>query len=151
MTDTATLPRSNVIDLFSIRDNPELLLPLANQGISCGFPSPADDYLEESVDLNALLIKNKASTFLGRVKGHSMVEANISEGDVLVIDRASTPSTGNIALCHIDGEFTVKRLGIKGETVTLYPANASYNPIVVSPETSFCVWGIVTFIIHKAK
>ena len=126
-------------------------LPLATQGIRAGFPSPADDYLESSLDLNELIIKDKEATFYGRVQGNSMEDALIYEGDIVVIDRSIEAKTGAIALCHLDGEFTVKTLEFASDHIILKPANVEYNPIIVTQENDFSVWGVVTYIIHKAR
>jgi len=143
-----TIPTN--IDLFRAEDGCELLLPIAALGISCGFPSPAEDYMEQSIDLNQILIKDKESTFFGRVKGDSMRDANIQEGDVLIIDRSLTAKNNTIALCMLNGEFTVKRILKRAGNITLVPANPGYKPILITPEMDFAVWGIVTYIIHKA-
>ncbi|MGA9325763.1 MAG: translesion error-prone DNA polymerase V autoproteolytic subunit, partial [Salegentibacter sp.] len=91
----------------------KLLLPISESGISAGFPSPADDYLDSCIDLNRELIKNPDTTFFGRVKGDSMREAGIHNGDLLIIDKSLEPRSGKIAVCFIDGEFTVKRIKIE--------------------------------------
>jgi DNA polymerase V len=145
----STLPPN--ITLYRSEDASELALPIACNGISCGFPSPAEDYIEQSIDLNKLLIKDKEATFFGRVKGNSMLDANIHDGDVLIIDKSLNPCNGCIALCMLNGEFTVKRMEIQGQQVTLYPANPKYKPIQVSPDMDFLVWGIVTYAIHKTR
>jgi DNA polymerase V len=138
-----TLKFYRASDLFSVE------IPLIRQGIVAGFPSPAEDYLECSLDLNELMIKDKESTFYGRVQGDSMQDALIFEGDILVIDRSLTPKNGCIALCQLDGEFTVKTLEIGEKQVTLVPANKEFKDIVVTEDREFSVWGVVTFVIHK--
>lgn len=145
------LPRSQHLELFPAGHAPALALPLATFGISCGFPSPADDYMEQSLDLNQILIKDKEATFFGRVKGDSMEDANIRHGDVLVIDRSLEAQNNSIALCMLNGEFTVKRLALKNGSITLHPANPQYKPIPITPELEFSVWGVVTYVIHKAR
>jgi len=120
--------------------------------IKAGFPSPAED-IREKLNLTDLLVRHKASTFFFRVDGVSMVDAGMDEGDVIIVDRALEPSNGCLAVCFLDGEFTVKRVSIGPEGVFLLPANAhnpKYRPIPVSPEDSFAVWGVVTYIIKKA-
>ena len=123
--------------------------PMAASGISAGFPSPADDYMEPGIDLNAELIRNPGSTFFGRVRGVSMKEAGIDEGDVLVIDRSLESRNGAVAVCFLDGEFTVKRISITPEGLFLLPANSDYHPIRITEENEFVVWGIVTYVIKK--
>jgi len=137
------------IELFRASDGPGLALPFACQGISCGFPSPADDYIEQAIDLNKVLIKDHESTFFGRVSGQSMINANIHQGDVVIIDRSLKPRNDCIALCLLNGEFTVKRLEISPTRIVLHPANPDYKSTLITPETDFSVWGVVTYVIHK--
>ena len=117
--------------------------------VQAGFPSPAQGEYADSIDLNRALITNPASTFCARVIGDSMVDAGINEGDLLIIDRSITPYDGSIAVCFIDGEFTVKRLSIHDDAVYLTPANASFPELKVSEDSNFQVWGIVSHIIKK--
>jgi len=128
---------------------PGVKIPLAVTGISAGFPSPAEEYMETAIDLNRELIRNPGATFFGRVRGFSMKDAGISEGDVLVIDRSLEPRNGSIAVCFIDGEFTVKRIAIEKDGVYLTPANKEFKPLKISGENEFIVWGIVTWVIKK--
>lgn len=120
--------------------------------IKAGFPSPAQDYIELSIDLNKELIKHPASTFLGRVDGDSMIDAGLHDGDILVIDKILKPVDGDMVVCFIDGEFTVKYIGLdekdKG-VIWLIPANDKYQPIKVTEENSFIVWGKVIRIISE--
>lgn len=121
------------------------------ESIQAGFPSPAEDYMELAIDLNKELVKNPNATFYGRVRGNSMTEAGIFEGDVLVIDRSVMPFNGCTAVCFLDGEFTVKRLHIAKNIIRLMPANPDFSPIEVESGQSFLVWGVVTYIIHTCK
>lgn len=121
-----------------------LELPFIDAGISAGFPSPADDFIELSIDLNKQLIKNKDTTFFAKVKGHSMKNAGIFDGDLLIIDKSLEPQNNKIAICQIDGEFTVKRIKIEKGIVWLIAENEEYKPIKVTPENDFIIWGIVT-------
>ncbi|MCW8819831.1 MAG: translesion error-prone DNA polymerase V autoproteolytic subunit [Ignavibacteriaceae bacterium] len=139
------------IDFYSADLMTELELPLASSEISAGFPSPAEDHLELKLDLNKELIRHPSATFYGRVKGYSMVDAGIDEGDILVIDKSLDPKEGDIAVCFLDGEFTVKRIGKQGGRMCLMPANEEFEPIPVTGENEFIVWGIVTYVIHKAR
>ncbi len=116
--------------------------------ISCGFPSPADDHLDEAIDLNKELIKNKSTTFFGRVNGDSMKDAGLDDGDLLIIDKSKKPSNGSIAVCFLDGEFTVKRIKIERDRVWLIAENIKYPPIEVTADNEFLIWGIV---IHAIK
>ncbi len=142
---------SKSIHLFRAHAVAPLALPMACQGISCGFPSPAADYMEQVLDLNQVLIKDKEATFLGRVQGDSMQDAQIFEGDVLVINRALEPKNNDIILGMLCGEFTVKRFEKSAGTIVLHPANPRYRPIVVAPDMDFSVWGVVTYVIHKTR
>lgn len=118
-------------------------------GISAGFPSPANDYLESTIDLNDELIRNPMTTFFGRARGVSMRDAGIGDGDLLVVDKSIKPSSGMIAVCFIDGEFTLKKLLLGNDVITLLPANPEYKPILVTEENDFLIWGIVTYVIKK--
>lgn len=124
-------------------------LPMFLESVSAGFPSPADDYLESKLDLNDLLIKNPAATFFVRVTGDSMIKAGIYSGDILVVDRSLDPKEGSIVIAVINGELTVKRLGYKGKEVYLLPENKFYNPIKITDEMNFEVWGVVRSVIHS--
>jgi len=136
------------IDFYNSVTETELQLPFA-EGISAGFPSPAEEYIELSLDLNKALIHHPSSTFFGRVKGHSMRDAGIHDGDILVIDKSLTPENGKRAVCYIDGEFTLKTLKVDTSGIWLIPANPEYKPIKVTDDNDFIVWGIVTYVIHK--
>lgn len=136
-----------MIDIFSADTETELKLPFVDSGISAGFPSPALDFIDVSIDLNRHLIKHPSATFYGRVKGDSLKNAGISNGDLLVIDRSLEPKNGKIAVCFIDGEFTAKRIQIAKDEIWLIPENEAYKPIRVTEENNFLVWGIVTHVI----
>lgn len=117
--------------------------------VQAGFPSPAQGEYADSIDLNRALITNPAATFCARVIGNSMVDVGINEGDLLIIDRSLTPHDGSIAVCFIDGDFTVKRLSVKEEGLFLTPANASYPELRVAEDSHFEVWGVVSHIIKR--
>ena len=117
--------------------------------IQAGFPSPAQGEFADTIDLNRALINNPAATFCARVIGNSMVDAGINEGDLLIIDRSITPHDGCIAVCFIDGDFTVKRLAVRDDGVYLQPANASFPEIKVFEDSDFQVWGVVSHIVKK--
>jgi len=142
------LYNSNNLEFYSADFKTNLHLPFVDTGISAGFPSPADDFIELSIDLNKTLIKNKDTTFFAKVKGHSMKNAGINNGDLLVIDRSLQPQDNKIAICQIDGEFTVKRIKIEKNIIWLIAENEDYKPIKVTPENEFMIWGIV---IHSIK
>ena len=119
--------------------------------VKAGFPSPAED-IREKLDLVKLLVRHKASTFFFRVSGVSMVDADMDEGDIIIVDRAVDPYNNCKAVCFIDGEYTVKRIEIMDGRVRLMPANEMderYKPIEVNEENSFMVWGVVTYVIKK--
>jgi DNA polymerase V len=124
-------------------------LPFISEGIKAGFPSPAADFEETKISLDSFLIKNKEATFYAKASGNSMTGAGIDNGDILVIDRSIEPSDNKIAICFIDGEFTVKRIKIKNQKLFLHPENDSYKPIEVLEENEFMIWGIVTYVIKK--
>ena len=119
--------------------------------VRAGFPSPAADYIDQSIDLNKELIAHPSATFFVRIKGHSMKDAGMEDGDVVLIDRAIKASDGKIALCCWNGEFTIKRLSYKGKALWLLPANDCFAPIEVTAEMEMVVWGVVTYIIKKAR
>jgi DNA polymerase V len=126
-------------------------IPLFASEVAAGFPSPAEGYLEETLDLNQLLISHPAATFFVRASGDSMIGAGIHSGDVLVVDRALEPKHRDIVIAALHGEFTVKRLLLKGKTVTLAPENPAFPLIPIGPEEQLHIWGVVTYVIHKAQ
>ncbi|MFI5334352.1 MAG: LexA family protein [Chlamydiales bacterium] len=122
-------------------------IPLASSSVSAGFTSPAEDTVDQTLDLNAHLVRHPAATFFVRVSGNSMEGANIFSGDILVVDRSLQATSGKIVVAIVENEFTVKRL-VKSKGKTLLVAeNPAYPPI----ENNFEVWGVVTYIIHAAK
>ena len=125
--------------------------PLVAWHISCGFPSPADDYRESELDINELVIAHPEATFYVRVSGDSMEGAGICEGDVLVVDRALDPWENAIIVALVNGECTVKRLSTIGNTLFLMPENPLYDPLPITEEMEFRVWGIATYVIHKLR
>ena len=135
------------IEFYSAFVGPAMQLPYVESGISAGFPSPADDFLDLKIDLNKELVKNPSSTFYGRVKGDSMNDVGINDGDLLVIDKSLEPVDGKIAVCYIDGEFTVKRIKIDKDCCWLMPANDKYSPVKVTADNEFLIWGIVINVI----
>lgn len=126
----------------------KLKVPLV-EGIRAGFPSPAEDFAEPTLDLNRYVIKNPASTFYARITGDSMEGAGISDGDVVVIDKSLEPKDGNIAVCFIDGEFTLKRILLDKGRLWLQPANPKFKPIEITEENHFLVWGVVTHVVKN--
>lgn len=120
--------------------------------IKAGFPSPADDYLHDSLDFNRDLIKNPEATFYGRVSGDSMIEAGICDSDIAVIDRSLQPVDGDVIVAFVNGEFTIKYLDLKHKEegyIELRPANANYLPIRIDADDNFRVWGVVVWTIKQ--
>ena len=124
-------------------------IPLLNDSVSAGFPSPADDYTEENIDLNEHLISNPFSTFFLRVKGESMINAGIKDKDLIVVDKSLTARPGNIIIAMIDGEFTIKRLSIKNDELYLKAENNNYPDFRFKNHINVQIWGVVIYSIHS--
>lgn len=140
------------IQLYMIDTATALPLLYADAGIRAGFPSPAQDYISESIDLNKELIEHPASTFYAKVVGDSMAGEGITEGDILVIDKSLEPEHGDLAVCCLDGEFTLKRLNFAAaDHLYLMPSNRRYRPIEVTKDDSFSVWGVVLYTIKANR
>ena len=122
---------------------------LAEEGISAGFPSPADDFKEVRISLDKELVKNKDATFYARVDGDSMIGAGLEDGDLLVIDRSLNPENGRIAVCLIDGGFTVKRIKKEKNKLYLIPENKKYKAVELIEGNELIIWGIVEYVIKK--
>ena len=129
----------------------EELPRMAQEGIHAGFPSPANDYMTQAIDLNRELVKHPAATFYGRVVGDSMIDAGVEEGDILVIDKSLDAQDGDMAVCFVDGEFTLKHLRLHTGGISLVPANKKYPVIEVGEGTDFKMWGVVTYVIKKVR
>ena len=127
----------------------EIKIPYINHGVSAGFPSPALDFMESSLDINRILVENEVATFYVQVDGNSMIDAGIQDKDILVVDRSIEPANKKIAICLIDGEFTVKRIKLDVDCLWLMPENPNYSPIKVTEENQLIIWGIVTYVIKK--
>jgi DNA polymerase V len=124
-------------------------LPFISGGIKAGFPSPAADFDESKISLDNVLVKNREATFYAKASGTSMIGAGIDDGDILVIDRSIEPQNNKIAVCYIDGEFTVKRIKVEKDCVYLMPENANFQPIKVTDENELIIWGMVTYVIKS--
>ena len=124
-------------------------LHLVQEGISAGFPSPADDFKELRISIDQEVVRNEEATFYARVSGESMQGAGLDDGDLLVIDRSLEPQNNKIAVCFLDGEFTVKRLKVELDCIYLMPENKNYQPIKVSEGDELIIWGIVTYVVKK--
>ena len=145
-----TISHSTKIEFIPISELTEFTLPLV-VGISAGFPSPAADHIEADIDLIKLLVKNKPSTFFGRVKGDSMTDIGIDDGDILIVDKSLPYKDNCIAVCFVDQEFTVKRILIDKDVCWLIAENGKYPPIKVTSESEFIIWGVVTSVIKLFK
>ncbi|MFD0762709.1 LexA family protein [Lutibacter aestuarii] len=137
------------LEIYTADTTTSIQLPFVESGISAGFPSPADDFLDASIDLNKEFVKNPSTTFYGRVKGDSMINAGLNNGDLLIIDKSLEPVDNKIAVCFIDGEFTVKRIKIEKDIIWLIAENEKYQPIKVTADNDFIIWGIVTTVIKN--
>ena len=124
-------------------------IPLLNDSVSAGFPSPADDYTEENIDLNDHLISNPFSTFFLRVKGESMINAGIKDKDLIIVDKSLIAKPGNIVIAMIDGEFTIKRLSIKNDELYLKAENNNYPDFRFKNHIDVQIWGVVIYSIHS--
>ena len=124
-------------------------LPLLNDSVSAGFPSPADDYTEENIDLNEHLISNPFSTFFLRVKGDSMINAGIKDKDLIIVDKSLIAKPGDIVIAMIDGEFTIKRLSIKNDELYLKAENHNYPDFSFKNHIDVQIWGVVIYSIHS--
>ncbi len=148
-TKTIRIPLSQADRVLRFIRNKEYALPIFACGVSAGFPSPADDYLEGSLDLNEHLIREPAATFFVRAKGDSMIGAGIHDGDLLVVDRSAEAKNGNVIIAIINGELSVKRYLRSKNQFELVPENPKYKPIRINEGDDVRVWGIVTNVIHQ--
>jgi DNA polymerase V len=148
---TDSPPALVVTDAYRIqRDRPRPLAVFLSR-VPAGFPSPADDYVEQRLDLNEHLIQREASTFFVRVAGRSMERAGIHDGDLLVVDRAVEPTDGAVVVAALDGELTVKRYRDRADGPALVPANEAHAPIPIEPGQELVVWGVVRHVIHEVS
>ena len=145
------LNTNNKLNFYTIEDFSLGDIPLYGDAVPAGFPSPADDYLDMDLNLHDYLVQHPSATFCVKAIGDSMVDAGIKSSDVMVIDRALTPKNNDIILAVVDGEFTVKRIKKNDDELYLIPANENYRPVKITEDMDFQVWGVVTFIIHKAN
>ncbi|WP_242678254.1 translesion error-prone DNA polymerase V autoproteolytic subunit [Neochlamydia sp. AcF84] len=129
----------------------KLLIPLFQDSVSAGFPSPAENYIEKRLDLNELMVKHPASTFFVRVQGDSMREAGVCSGDILVVDRSLAPLSGKIIVAIVNGEFMVRRYVLGSQGIQLVSAHPSSSILYVNATLDFQVWGVVTYVIHRPQ
>ncbi len=137
------------LTIYKPEDSGIVDIPVAESTVHAGFPSPADDFLEGSLDLNRLVIKHPEATFFARVEGDSMSGEGIAEGDILVVDKAAEPYDGCLAVAFVDGEFTLKRVRYEADRILLVPSNPKYRTIEISRDEDFSVWGVVRWIIKR--
>ena len=147
-TKAMRIPVSKVDYVATIVNKVLYEIPFYGNRVAAGFPSPADDYLEEKIDLNRYLVKHPASTFLVRASGESMINIGIFPNDILIVDRSLKAENGKVVIAVIDGELTVKRYRKKGNKITLEAENDSYKSIKYNQEGESYIWGIVTSVIH---
>jgi len=134
--------------IHPVTDAEPIKIPLFNCRVAAGFPSPADDYVEQTLDLNQLLVQKPAATFFVRAEGESMIGAGIHNNDILVVDRSLEASSGKIVICALNGELTVKRLAHHNGDLILQAENPDYPDIPIPAESDFMIWGVVTNVIH---
>ncbi|MCK9611284.1 MAG: translesion error-prone DNA polymerase V autoproteolytic subunit [Bacteroidales bacterium] len=139
------------LEIFKPAQGNKTELPFFSTKISAGFPSPAEDFIEKKLDLNEYLIKNPSATFFIKVSGHSMKNAGIFDGDILVVDRSIEPSDNKIVIGVVNGEFTVKRLTKENNKLYLMPENPDFKPLEINESMDVSVWGVVTYTIHKTR
>lgn len=138
-------------EIYKAKTEKKIKLPLYEYPVSAGFPSPAEDYVDKELDLNEYVIKHPAATFFVRVKGNSMQDSGISDGDLIVVDRSLEPCDNSIVVAFLDGEFTIKRVKYKNNELYLMPENSDYEPIKINKEMDFQAWGVVTHAIKEIK
>ncbi len=134
---------------FPVSQPSPVRVQLYEHQVPAGFPSPAADFTERTLDLNEFIVKHPAATFFVKVSGDSMQNAGIYDGDIIVVDKSLRAVHGNIVLALIHGEYTVKRLHFAGKRVFLRPENEQYQPLEIMPEMDFEVWGVVIHVLHK--
>jgi DNA polymerase V len=144
------IKHNDVLDTFSIEKNVFTDIPIFIDSVQAGFPSPAEDYMDLDLDLQDHLIQNPSSTFCVRAVGESMKDAGIQGGDIMLVDKSLNPKNRSIVLAVIDGEFTIKRVNVIDKELYLMPENENFPPIKITQEIDFQVWGVITYIIHKA-
>ena len=150
-TKPMRIPVSLVDKVMSFVNHKGYTLPLYQCSVQAGFPSPADDDLDNQLDLNEHLIHNPAATFFVRVAGDSMINSGIHSGDILIVDRSIEAADGKVVVAAVNGELTVKRLrrDTTKQAIQLLPENDSYPPITVTPDEDIIIWGVVTNVIHS--
>lgn len=149
MSGTLIKSDGSIKAIFKSDPKTKLFRPLLGSDIPAGFPSPAQDYIEDRLDLNEYLIKHPSATYFVRVDGYSMLEAGIFPDDILIVDRALEAINKKVIIAVLNGELTVKRLIIKDGLYFLKPENPEFDVIKITKDDQFSVWGVVTYVIHK--
>ena len=144
------LKDTDTLDFFAVDEDILPTIPMFSDAVQAGFPSPAEDHIDMDLNLNDYLVQNPSATFCVKVIGESMKDAGIQSGDIMIVDKSLEPQNRSIVLAVIDGEFTVKRVNINDKELYLMPENSNFYPIKITEEMDFKVWGVVTYIIHKA-
>ncbi|CAI8309112.1 MAG: LexA repressor [Cryomorphaceae bacterium] len=144
------LKHTDVLDIYVLEESILADIPIFTNSVQAGFPSPAEDYMDLDLNLQDHLIQNPSATFCVRAVGESMRDAGIKSGDIMLVDKSLTPKNRSIVLAVIDGEFTIKRVNVSEKELYLIPENENFPPIKITKEMDFQVWGVVTYIIHKA-
>ncbi len=137
------------VNLYRLNMDSKMLIPFFEDGIFGGFPSPATDYFRNEIDLNEELIRNKSTTFLGRVEGVSMKDIGIWSGSLAIIDRSLEAKNNDLVVAWVDEGFTLKQVRITDEGIFLHPFNTEFKPIKISDQDDFFIWGKVTYIINS--
>jgi len=141
--------KSDVEVLLAKDDPAKLSIPIFTSRVQAGFPSPADDHLEDTLDLNTHLIHHKEATFFVKAQGDSMIGAGIQQGDILIVDKSLSAKSGKIVIAVVDGEFTVKRLHKYKGNITLKAENPDFEDIKIKGDDELIIWGVVTSVIHQ--
>lgn len=144
------LKHTEYLDFFAFDEEIFSSIPMFSDSVQAGFPSPAEDHMDMDLNLNDHLVQNPSATFCVKAIGESMKDAGIQSGDIMIVDKSLQPKNRSIVLAVIDGEFTVKRVNINNRQLYLMPENSDFSPIKITEEMDFKVWGVVTYIIHKA-
>lgn len=148
-TKAIRVPESKVAEVLNYVNSACYKLPIYTSSVSAGFPSPAEDYVEDRLDIGQHLVKNPTATFFVKVAGDSMIKASINDGDILVVDRSLEAKHGSVVIAVVENDLTVKRLFNKNQRILLMPENDRYDPIVIDREDTLKIWGVVTNVIHK--
>ena len=142
---------SSITEIYGVDKKTKVACPLFVAGVSAGFPSPADDYIDRMLDLNELLIKNPSATFFVRVAGESMKDAGIYDGDILIVDRSLESRNGKIVIAVVNGELTVKRLIKNNGSCKLAAENPNYPSLEITDESQCEIWGVATSVIRQLQ